>query len=478
MSFSEVEALSCNVGSSVGISALSLNASSLGHSSSSLNHVKPSIGQNLPGLSHSTNINGQSMPIQPNFQVQSPSSLASGLSTPTVTTSIGLSDELDPALSSNVYTSHLTSPAVTFPPVSRPSLASMQGIGGFTSPSLSPPSPVTPNSIASTLGNPQMPSITCFNSRAPMGYHFRMAGCHLSGVPYVYKRKPEDEPEEVKPAAKQHISEERMAAHLNSLHLSETYCNHRLGKRGWSSQNKEAILGMDEDQGLGEDEQGISSPEISKETMRLVIADEVKQIVPGESQLPPQLLKKLRQPRMEVVLWQPPGDVIRNIITSSVNQQEGETSSSTEVEVIPSQSESVASSSHSQNGSNSSSPDSGVSVTSPPPLLFAGQEASAASSSSSDIMDDLLSLPSTSSGSRGGYLPPLRRPASPLPDPMADDDFSERMEFNNNNDNAPNFMWLEENNNSALIDLNAIEPHRVPHLEDLPDLPDSDDMDL
>ena len=61
---------------------------------------------------------------------------------------------------------------------------------------------------------------------------------------------------------------------------------------------------------------------------------------------------------------------------------------------------------------------------------------------------------------------------------MVDDDFSERMEFNNNNDNAPNYMWLEENNNSALIDLNAIEPHRAPHLEDLPDLPDSDDMDL
>ncbi len=33
-----------------------------------------------------------------------------------------------------------------------------------------------------------------------------------------------------KQAAKQHISEERMTAHLNSLHLSDSYCNHRLGK--------------------------------------------------------------------------------------------------------------------------------------------------------------------------------------------------------------------------------------------------------
>lgn len=110
---------------------------------------------------------------------------------------------------------------------------------------------------------------------------------------------------------------------------------------------------------------------------------------------------------------------------------------------------------------------------------------------SSELGLDLLSLPSTSSGSRGsGFLPlPLRRPASPLPDPMVDDDFSERMEFNNNNGNAPNFMWLEENNNTALMDLNAVEPQRAaapaqpqppqpPLPEDLPDFPDSDDMDL
>ena len=49
---------------------------------------------------------------------------------------------------------------------------------------------------------------------------------------------------------------------------------------------------MDEDQGLGEDELG-SVPEVSKDTVRLFISDEVNQIVPGESQLPSQLLKKL-----------------------------------------------------------------------------------------------------------------------------------------------------------------------------------------
>lgn len=199
-----------------------------------------------------------------------------------------------------------------------------------------------------------------------------------------------------------------------------------------------------------------------------------------------QILFFRTKPSMEVVLWQPPRNIIRNIITPNINTQLKTTES------IKSTSESLTSasdSSHTGDTSTSSSPDSGISVSSPPPSLsFLGRNSIVASSSSSslsgnaaiassDANDDLLSLPSTSSGSRGGYLP-LRRPASPLPDPMADDDFSERMEFNNNNGNAPNFMWLEENNNTALLDLNAVEPQRAPQLEDLPDLPDSDDMDL
>ncbi|XP_047500438.1 uncharacterized protein LOC125046643 [Penaeus chinensis] len=397
---------------------------------------------------------------------------------------------------SSFQTASLSSSPAGFPPISRPNIGSMWGIGGFTSPALPTPPAVTPNTIASTLGNPQMPSVTFFNSRAPMGFNFRMAGSHL-GTPYVYKRKPEDELEEVKPVVKQHITEEKMSAHLNALHLSESYCNHKLGKKGLPS---EAELSEDADEGLGhfgEDQEGMLLD--AKGPMRLIISDEVKQVVPGESQLPASLLKKLTQPSMEVVLWRPPGDVIRNIISTNVGLEDknGETNTSEPVDSSDSASTSssapaaaaaAAAPDSAQRGetSASSSPDSGISVSSPPPSLsFLGQQSSlvspftSAGSVSAEAGDDLLSLPSTSSGSRGGgYLPPLRRPASPLPDPMADDDFSERMEFNNNNGNAPNFMWLEENNNSALIDLNAVEPQRAPLLDDLPDLPDSDDMDL
>ena len=56
------------------------------------------------------------------------------------------------------------------PSVSR---SSNWGIGGFTTPpQLVYPPPYPTNTIASTLGNPQMPSVY-LNSRAPMGFNFR-----------------------------------------------------------------------------------------------------------------------------------------------------------------------------------------------------------------------------------------------------------------------------------------------------------------
>ena len=206
------------------------------------------------------------------------------------------------------------------------------------------------------------------------------------------------------------------------------------------------------------------------------------------------------KPKMELVLWRPPGNVIRNIITSSIEsdatseEQSDQPESSSSERTRPTEA-SAAITEESANptergmsdSSNGSSPDSGVSLSSPPlslSFLNSTYNRSGRSSSNGAIDDDVLSLPSTSGlegtrSSAGGYSGPWNRPASPVPEPMAEDDVSDRMEFNNNNGNATNYMWLEENNNSALIDLNVIGRYNsVPVLDDLPDLPDSDDMDL
>lgn len=56
----------------------------------------------------------------------------------------------------------------------------------------------------------------------------------------------------------------------------------------------EVELSEDSDEGLGhfgEDQDGMLMD--AKGPMRLIISDEVKQVVPGESQLPTSLLKKL-----------------------------------------------------------------------------------------------------------------------------------------------------------------------------------------
>ncbi|KAG0724479.1 hypothetical protein GWK47_040535 [Chionoecetes opilio] len=261
------------------------------------------------------------------------------------------------------YLTFQSTPPLPSPPAaSHPSIASMWGIGGFTTPPMPPPPPVgCPNTIASTLGIPQMPNVTYFNSRAPMGFNSS------------------------KPLAKQHISEERMTAHLNSLHLSDSYCNHRLGK-GKVLRSKalsKSVVDEEEDEGLGGDGAMTLESDLQGAT-RLVIAEEMKKIVPGEAKLPQSILKKLTKPSMEVVLWQPPTSLLRTIITSNIDNKIKEahnttpnpphttspsnhTTTNTSTSSLPSSTTSSTTSSTSS--SSSSSPDSGISISSPPPAL-------------------------------------------------------------------------------------------------------------
>ncbi|XP_076028828.1 uncharacterized protein LOC143017814 isoform X2 [Oratosquilla oratoria] len=399
---------------------------------------------------------------------------------------------------------YLSSSLAGLTPAVHPGMSSMWGIGGFATPVAPPPPTSISMTIASTLGNPQMPNASYF-SRAPMGYHSRMSGLNLALSHAVQKRKPADELEESKPATKQYISEERMAAHLNSLHLSESFHNHRLGKRlkscsegrrkGGNIDNevKEGYYEVDIDNELKEDLKGDRKDPSSP---RLILAEEIKHMPAGESPLPLSLIRKLSKPSMEVVLWQPPGSIISNFVAPSVPESSRPSSSSSSKGNNP---ESLSSSSSSLSTSDASAmpppPPSSQSQTSSDggmdvdagavASVLAGlpapsHTAETVTSPSGASSNDFLSLPSTSSGHSGAgvYLPPLGRPASPLPEAMLDDDFSERMEFNNNNGNTPNYMWLEENNNSALIDFNALQPYVPPNPEDLPDLPDYDDMDL
>ncbi|CAL4115994.1 unnamed protein product, partial [Meganyctiphanes norvegica] len=419
--------------------------------------------------------------------------------------------------SSSYYTGPGSSPPV-LPPVSRPSLANMWGIGGFRSPTLPIPPPMPPNTVPSTMGNPQMPSASYFTAPR-MGFNFRM-----SGTSFIYKRKQDEDIDELTPKPKQQITEEKMAAHMNALHISEQFKNHCLDKRSRISHSSQKHVWDME----GDDDSDSDTAEQSlKPTGSIVIAKEVQQIIPGDNKLPQSLFKKYTEPSMEMVLWKPPGDIIRNIITTKVNEQQQQllldevqtfkdsrtSSSATDAATIiggaptskvaaPMGSSAISrvngvigepSTSGTTSSSASSSPDSGISLSSPPPSLsfLAGTSTRTNSASydndngvnSSSLSSDLGPFPSTSSGivSNGAnYFPPLGRPPSPLPEAYAEEDFSDRMEFNNNNGNAPNYMWLEENNNSALMDLNVMAgQQRPPNPEDLPPLPDdADDMDL
>ena len=92
----------------------------------------------------------------------------------TVASSFPLTDSVEKSSKTQLsQSSSYPSNSTMYPPsVSRTSMASMWGIGGFTTPQQPIYHPCPSRTIASTLGNPQMPSVY-LNSRAPMGFNFR-----------------------------------------------------------------------------------------------------------------------------------------------------------------------------------------------------------------------------------------------------------------------------------------------------------------
>ncbi|XP_021921602.1 uncharacterized protein LOC110830696 isoform X2 [Zootermopsis nevadensis] len=101
-----------------------------------------------------------------------------------------------------------------------------------------------------------------------------------SSEPCIYgfsQAKRKFDSEDIPLPVKQHITEEKMAAHLSQLHISSDYTAHQPEPR--------------------EDEQ--------QHMKRLVLCDELRKLK-QEPILPPALLSRLEKRSMALVLWQPP----------------------------------------------------------------------------------------------------------------------------------------------------------------------------
>jgi hypothetical protein len=100
---------------------------------------------------------------------------------------------------------------------------------------------------------------------------------------------------------KHFISEEKMIAHMNGLHLSDNYQPHNLSPKQTESSEMDAYNVNLTPQEL---EQRL------KNAQRITVCDQVRKSLREENEIIPKvLLNRIEQPCRALVLWRPPQDI-------------------------------------------------------------------------------------------------------------------------------------------------------------------------
>ncbi|XP_061393780.1 uncharacterized protein LOC133329306 [Musca vetustissima] len=127
---------------------------------------------------------------------------------------------------------------------------------------------------------------------------------------------------------KQFISEEKITAHFNGLHISSDYIQHDTGGAISGSGSDTSTTGKCFSNLTYEDYQ-MTAKELEKKLLnanRITICDELKKISEQPAQhsvscLPETLLHRFTKPCTALVLWQPPPPII-NMLKSNTSQAE------------------------------------------------------------------------------------------------------------------------------------------------------------
>ncbi|XP_041972477.1 uncharacterized protein LOC121728372 [Aricia agestis] len=129
----------------------------------------------------------------------------------------------------------------------------------------------------------------------------------ITSVPHCKRKSLDVEPPI---PAKQFITEEKMAAHFNSLHISSNYTQHSLS-------NNDDVMEVAMEP--------ISSQNISEKLKghRIVLSEDVKKIT-EEPIIPPTLMERLQKPQMSLVVWKPRDDILSPIKEVKDNNNEAE----------------------------------------------------------------------------------------------------------------------------------------------------------
>lgn len=124
-------------------------------------------------------------------------------------------------------------------------------------------------------------------------------------TPIVHaKRKPDVlDPNPEIPPVKQLITEEKMAAHLNSLHISSQSAAYSVNNNTEDTAVGERLCGG-----------GLGSPdpqERLRTAQKIIFCEEMKKLR-NEPLLPPSILERLEKPCMSLVLWKPQDNVLKS----------------------------------------------------------------------------------------------------------------------------------------------------------------------
>ncbi|XP_038215235.1 uncharacterized protein LOC119834796 [Zerene cesonia] len=117
--------------------------------------------------------------------------------------------------------------------------------------------------------------------------------------------------------AKQLITEEKMAAHFNSLHISSDYIQHSL--------TSEDVMELSVDTAL-------ISERLKGHT--IVLSEDVKKLK-EEPLLPASLIERIQKPQMSLVVWKPREEIIKIKPGDEKSKEEDETKKRTGVLVPP-----------------------------------------------------------------------------------------------------------------------------------------------
>lgn len=142
-----------------------------------------------------------------------------------------------------------------------------------------------------------------------------------AGTKFVQKRKADNEiPSILYTSPKRQITDEKMAEHLNALHISSTYTSHQQttqhGTRSWDYD------GMSIESEPSTSQSCYNIPMTSqdleqklKNAQRITVCEQIRKIQ-NEPILPNSLLERIERPCTALVLWQPPPK-LTNLIASA-----------------------------------------------------------------------------------------------------------------------------------------------------------------